>query len=223
MDELFGYLGNGKTVGNYGFTNLRWQKWNFIEGTDGSYHFINQHTRKCLHEGLNGRIVQWDCYGGDESQKWKIIENPCGQPPRFPSGRFQIQNPFTGKCAVILNNSNADWAKVVSGTCTCNNNHHYWILRRKTLVNQGFSRQCMANWDLQGYGGITQCGCVDDPIHNWGFVIVEEEIFIVVTAIDGRCVQVNGDSENSLLRYVVCDLTDKTQWWRIYDACNSYN
>lgn len=31
----------------------------------------------------------------------------------------------------------------------------------------------MANWSEEGFDGITQCGCADDPRHNWGFVIVE--------------------------------------------------
>lgn len=81
----------------------------------------------------------------------------------------------------------------------------------------------MANWDALGYPGITQCGCAADPIHNWGFIEIEEGLFILVTSIDGKCVQVNGNAENAPLRYAECDLSDKTQMWRVYDACQSNN
>lgn len=46
---------------------------------DGSYSFMVQQTKKCLQEGINGKIVQWDCDGTDKSQQWKVIENPCGE------------------------------------------------------------------------------------------------------------------------------------------------
>ena len=55
---------------------------------------------------------------------------------KTPSGRFQLQNPETGMCAVILDNSDGWWAKVVTHKCSCDNNYHYWKLNKKVQIGR---------------------------------------------------------------------------------------
>jgi len=109
--------------------------------------------------------------------------------PQLPTGRFQLRNPKTGMCAVILKNSDAAWAKVVAHSCSCQNVYHYWKLNKKvqtqTLVSEGRSRQCLANWEALGHPGVTQCGCAEDEIHWWSFSPFEvlDDIHITITGL----------------------------------------
>ena len=44
--------------------------------------------------------------------------------------------------------------------------------------------------------------------------------FNLVTTVDGKCVHVDGGSQNSQLRFEECDRDDAEQKWRFYDACH---
>ncbi|UQU65852.1 glycoside hydrolase family 127 protein [Couchioplanes caeruleus] len=189
--------------------------WRFIDNGDGWVKIQNVNSGKLLGVDAmstadSAQVVQYED-SGTADHLWQVLDNGTGY--------VRLKNNHSGKVLAVAGMSTADSANVVQFSDNGTADHNWRLLPDGNVKLQAtHTGDVLAIHDMSTANGaqLQQYPAVGSPDHIWTFRDAGDGYFTIISAMDGKCVDISGKSTADGAKAVQWDYLGGTnQQWRL--------
>ncbi len=206
---------NSARVVQFSDTGTADHLWRFLDNGDGWVKIQNANSGKLLGVDVmstadSAQVVQFED-NGTADHLWQVQDNGTGY--------VRIKNKNSGKVLAVSNMSTADSANVVQFADNGTTDHNWHLIpdgNIKLQITHTNDVLAINNMSTANGAQLQQYPAVGSPDHVWKFQHTNDGYVVIISNMDGKCVDVSGQSTADGAKAIQWDYLGGTnQQWRL--------